>query len=466
MKLLVVLAVLLVVVTNGFKTTIRRQFTSSLSSSNTAVTSTPTSSTPQETVSNILNQLRAIDPAKVFETISKVVQKPQRLQYTASMMTRFSFFLLQGVSVSFLRSSAKVSEGANQPAQRTPIDPLKIVNALSAAILSDDDSDVYVQSITDDLNKQQVISDQQTEFFKTTFKEIINLMKKEMKNIEEGIYKYPYDLDPTNPAAISQWSPLTVAQQLREYYVDRQLVLDRQETKNAFEVAKSFVSSKYPAYYLQNFHYQSDGWLSTKSANLYDYQVESLFLGTADAMRRQILPSMNNYLKNVDTSSTKVLDLACGTGRFSSFVLDNYRDLDLTLMDASPQYLERAKSMLSKYDQVKYAEGFGEEMPFPDGSFDAVTCVYMFHELPAEIRVKVVSEMKRVLKPGGKVFFVDSAQRGEVKHEQILEGFTVIAHEPYYLDYVTTDLKELFTGFTLDNQEVNWVTKCVTFTKE
>ena len=143
MKLLVVLAVLLVV-TNGFKTTVRRQFTSSLSSSNTAVTSTPTSSTPQETVSNILNQLRAVDPAKAFETISKVVQKPQRLQYTASMMTRFSFFLLQGVFVSFLRSSAKVSEGANQPAQKTPIDPLKIVNALSAAILSDDDSDVYV----------------------------------------------------------------------------------------------------------------------------------------------------------------------------------------------------------------------------------------------------------------------------------------------------------------------------------
>ena len=463
-RLVLVLSVTaaLLVATAGFRVRGMRPSVSSLSSS----VASSENNQPQTVINSIFNQLRTIDPAKALDTITKAVQKPQRLQYTASMMTRFTFFLLQGVTVSFLRSSAKVSEGTNQQAQKTPIDPIKIVSALSSAILSDDDSDIYVKNITDDLNNQQVITDQQTEFFTTTFKEIIKLFKKDLKNIEDGVYKYPYDMNPTDPAAIAQWSPVNVIQQIREYYVDRQSVLDRQETKNAFEVAKSFVSSKYPEYYLQNFHYQSDGWLSTKSANLYDYQVESLFLGTADAMRRQILPSMNAYLKNVDTSSTKMLDLACGTGRFSSFILDNYRDLDLTVMDASPQYLELAKSMLSKYDQVKYAEGFGEEMPFPDDSFDAVTCVYMFHELPAEVRVKVVAEMKRVLKPGGKVFFVDSAQRGEVKHEQILEGFTVIAHEPYYLDYVTSDLKELFAGFTVDNQDVNWVTKCVTFTKE
>jgi hypothetical protein len=33
------------------------------------------------------------------------------------------------------------------------------------------------------------------------------------------------------------------------------------------------------------------------------------------------------------------------------------------------------------------------------------------------------------------VFFVDSAQKGEVPYDRILEGFTIIAHEPYYLNY-------------------------------
>ena len=42
-----------------------------------------------------------------------------------------------------------------------------------------------------------------------------------------------------------------------------------------------------PRYYQQNFHFQTDGYLSDHSARLYDFQVESLFAGTADVMRRR-----------------------------------------------------------------------------------------------------------------------------------------------------------------------------------
>ena len=106
-------------------------------------------------------------------------------------------------------------------------------------------------------------------------------------------------------------------------------------------------------------------------------------------------------------------------------------------------------------------------MPFPDASFDSISCVYLFHELPQEIRSKVVGEFARVLKPGGKVFFVDSAQKGEVPFDRVLEGFTIIAHEPYYLNYTEEKLPELFSshGLQVDSSEVNWVSKCISFTK-
>ena len=42
----------------------------------------------------------------------------------------------------------------------------------------------------------------------------------------------------------------------------------------------------YPAYYRQNFHFQSGGWLTDHSAAIYDTQVEVLFTGAADVMRR------------------------------------------------------------------------------------------------------------------------------------------------------------------------------------
>ncbi len=74
----------------------------------------------------------------------------------------------------------------------------------------------------------------------------------------------------------------------------------------------------YPPYYRRNFHYQTDGYLSDTSANLYDLQVEILFNGFADTMRRRILKPLKKGLSKFDeinASEVRVLDVACGTGR-------------------------------------------------------------------------------------------------------------------------------------------------------
>jgi ubiquinone/menaquinone biosynthesis C-methylase UbiE len=46
-------------------------------------------------------------------------------------------------------------------------------------------------------------------------------------------------------------------------------------------------------------------------------------------------------------------------------------------------------------------------VPSDEQHYDAITCVYLFHELPEVVRTRVVQEWFRVLKPGGKVLFVD-----------------------------------------------------------
>lgn len=195
-------------------------------------------------------------------------------------------------------------------------------------------------------------------------------------------------------------------------------------------------------------------------------------MGTADAMRRQIIPNIVSFVNDKKAAGTDVsdinhLDIATGTGRFISQVLDNV-PMKTTCLDLSPFYLQEARTALAKHKaSVKFVESAAESMPFADASFDSISCVYMFHELPHEIRVKVVAEFARVLKPGGKVFFVDSAQKGEVPFDRVLEGFTIIAHEPYYLNYVEEDLPALFaaSGLQLETCSVEWVSKCVTFSK-
>ena len=131
--------------------------------------------------------------------------------------------------------------------------------------------------------------------------------------------------------------------------------------------------ARYPAYYLQNFHYQTDGWLSADSARLYDFQVETLFLGSADTMRRQALPFISRWMEGRDASETKVLDVASGTGRFLTFVRDNWPELDCTAVELSPHYLDAVRKSNERFDDrtlypksgpLKLVEANCETMPF------------------------------------------------------------------------------------------------------
>ena len=104
-------------------------------------------------------------------------------------------------------------------------------------------------------------------------------------------------------------------------------------------------------------------------------------------------------------------------------------------------------------------------MPFADAEFDIVSCLYLFHELPARVRRAVVGEIRRVLKPGGTLIFVDSLQTGDVPdYDSLLDYFPLAFHEPYYLSYLAEDLDELFSpGFTPAERSLAYFSKVVAY---
>ena len=439
-----------------------------------------TSPSPSSTAGNPLTSiLENLDFQKVAEKVTDNVQflteDSMRVRYIMPMLVRVGFFLGQGVTLSAIGID-KPAVDADQTTS-TQLNPVSVIAALQDALLTDD-VDLLAQpdaELADELANKVSDDELQRNLFAKNFASIIGLLRKELKNIENGDYKLPYDLDlRENSGIISrrQWNPVAVASQLIAYTRDRREVLDRRDRRDGQEVTKTWQSNKYPDYYLQNFHYQSDGWFSSKSARLYDYQVESLFLGTADAMRRQILPSIKDYFdelgrEGINKSEIKHLDVATGTGRFASFVLDNHDTLDTTVLDLSPFYLQEARSLLKRFSQVKYMQAAAEDIAMDDASVDAITCVYLFHELPFDVRREALKEFYRVLKPGGKLFFVDSAQKGEVPYDRVLKGFTIIAHEPYYMNYSEMDLSGMMAevGFQVDSSDVHWVSKSVVATK-
>ena len=77
-----------------------------------------------------------------------------------------------------------------------------------------------------------------------------------------------------------------------------------------------------PDYYRQNFHFQSDGWLCEHSAAIYDTQVEVLFTGAADVMRRRAMKPIAEWMAGRNQRDLRGLDVGCGTGRLLAFLHD------------------------------------------------------------------------------------------------------------------------------------------------
>lgn len=196
-----------------------------------------------------------------------------------------------------------------------------------------------------------------------------------------------------------------------------------------------------PDYFLQDFHFQDGGYLTDNSARLYDLQVETLFAGTAGAMRRQGLRPIADAMAGRDQRHVRIADVACGTGRFLGQILQAYPAVQATGIDLAGPYIDDARRHLGIRRNLTLRVGNAEALPLEDASQDIVTCIYLFHELPREVRRTVIGEFARVLKPGGTLVFIDSLQWGDRPGwDGLLESFPVRFHEPYFVDYLEDDL--------------------------
>jgi ubiquinone/menaquinone biosynthesis C-methylase UbiE len=279
------------------------------------------------------------------------------------------------------------------------------------------------------------------------------LMAKDWANIEAGVYRPPHDLLTGGIAALRR-AP--------RYFRDLPEVERRRQGGIHQEVFTPETRGRYPRYYLQNFHYQSGGWLSPESAEIYDHQVEVLFGGGADAMRRQGLLPLQAFLKQRRSRDCRLIDLGCGTGRWLSFVKQNYPRMRVTGLDLSAPYLDKARVLLKPWRDVELIEAAAEETGLAEGSADVVTAIYLFHELPGKVRSAVAKETYRLLKPGGLFILLDSLQLGDrPKYDALLKRFPVNFHEPYYADYIASDTAELLekNGFYLESLECAYLSR-------
>jgi ubiquinone/menaquinone biosynthesis C-methylase UbiE len=285
------------------------------------------------------------------------------------------------------------------------------------------------------------------------------LFRQDLANVEAGAYPLPADHDGTLPALIKR---------SRLFFEDLPDIHRRREAGANREVLSEATRGTRPAYYLQNFHFQSGGWLTEDSAKRYDTQVEVLFNGAANATRRQALVPLHELFAGRDQRTLRLVDVGCGTGRFLDFVKQAWPRLPAVGLDLSEAYIREAKHHLRRWGWLNLLVANGEALPLPDNSQDAATSVFMFHELPPKVRRIVFAEFTRVLKPGGRLVILDSLQLGdEPDYDGMLELFPQNYHEPYYAGYLHEDFAEIAKacGLTLTRGVNAFVSKVMVFDK-
>jgi ubiquinone/menaquinone biosynthesis C-methylase UbiE len=257
-----------------------------------------------------------------------------------------------------------------------------------------------------------------------------------------------------------------LVQKTRAFLDDSAKVDARRLSKQAADLPDAINRQAYPAYYLRNFHYQTDGYLSDHSAELYDWQVETLFTGTARLMRRQGLVPIQRHMAGRDQRRMILADVASGTGGFLSEAAAAWPRMRRIGFDLSLPYLHHAQAKIAQRTQFVQAQA--EALPMADHAVDYASAVFLFHELPDRARDRVIGELARITKPDGMIVIVDALQTGDhPEFDGLLELFPRGFHEPFFDSWTRYDLKAAMSaaGFRLIEQRLAHLAKVSAFVR-
>jgi ubiquinone/menaquinone biosynthesis C-methylase UbiE len=112
----------------------------------------------------------------------------------------------------------------------------------------------------------------------------------------------------------------------------------------------------------------------------------------------------------------QVLDVACGPGAFLLALAPRVRFVQG--VDLTPELLRKARAFQAERQiaNAAFVRGDAEQLPFPDGAFDLVSCQCAFHHMPKP--QLVLAEMVRVAKPEGRLLIIDPlAPESDVKYD-------------------------------------------------
>jgi demethylmenaquinone methyltransferase/2-methoxy-6-polyprenyl-1,4-benzoquinol methylase len=168
-------------------------------------------------------------------------------------------------------------------------------------------------------------------------------------------------------------------------------------------------------------------------APFYDFVFEFLSLGGQSALRDKVAD-----LAKVPIGS-RILDVATGTGK-QAFAFAR-KGFNVVGVDLSEDMLAVARRK-NRYGSVEFEIADATNLPFDDNSFDMACVSFALHDMIPTIREKALKEMVRATRAKGTIMIVDYALPKN-KLIRLLVYNIIKLYEPYYLEFIKSDLEEL-----------------------
>ncbi|ALP53758.1 hypothetical protein Tel_11785 [Candidatus Tenderia electrophaga] len=139
----------------------------------------------------------------------------------------------------------------------------------------------------------------------------------------------------------------------------------------------------------------------------FDHQpiINAILFGQYKRLLRQTLQCLESRPPG------RLLQLTCVYGLLSPSIVNENKDHSVYLCDVAPVQLEAVRRKLNNegHNSVCLAHMNAEKLAFKDDSFSTVLVFFLFHELPADARSRVIDELVRVIEAGGQVIIVEYA---------------------------------------------------------
>jgi ubiquinone/menaquinone biosynthesis C-methylase UbiE len=189
-------------------------------------------------------------------------------------------------------------------------------------------------------------------------------------------------------------------------------------------------------------HLQPGGvWSSNAAARVYELGAKLVMMGANDDYRFHHLFTETAL---PDAPYRRILDLGCGFGKSTWPLKQRFRAADVIGVDLAAPCLQLAVERSNARGlEILYRQADAADTGLPSQSFDLVVSTMLIHELPPEVLPRLFHEAARLLRPGGRLAFLDFHKTGDGFRDFAMAEHSVRNNEPFMAPMMEADLLTL-----------------------